>query len=478
MTTDSTPRRPLSLALRITLLVGIVMTALLSIFAVLVARSLEMHFAEQDLGEIQAVAESLDSALGPSPATDDAPALELRLSRAVAGHHGVYFSVHDSTGATLFGTVPEGLYALARATPAVDRLDTQTLNVWKTGGQAYRGAMLRLRGETVLVAVSMTSHLRYLSQVRNGLGWGTAVASLAAVLAAWLAVRWGHAPLRRINTTVRSITSQNLHVRLTPREAPVELDPLIASFNEMLDQLQASFLRLTHFSADIAHELRTPVTNLSTQTQVALTQARDPDAYREVLYSSLEELERLGKMISDMLYLAQADNHLSKPELIDIDLGAEVAVLFDYFEALAEDVGVELRLGGAAPPLRGDRLMLRRALSNLISNALRYTPRGEVIDVHLSLDAGVIEVRTLNPGPTIEPQHLGNLFDRFYRADPSRNRKGEGAGLGLAIVRSIVEAHGGRVGVESFEGVTCFWMKFPVGNATGVANSTGRYVKA
>ena len=109
----------------------------------------------------------------------------------------------------------------------------------------------------------------------------------------------------------------------------------------------------THFSADIAHELRTSVTNLSTQTQVALTQARDVDAYREVLYSSLEELERLGKMISDMLYLAQADNQLSKPELVDVELAAEASALFDYFEALAEDASIALRLGGQAPPVIG-----------------------------------------------------------------------------------------------------------------------------
>ncbi len=461
MAIEAQPRRPLSLALRITLLVGVVMTALLSVFAVLVARSMDMHFAEQDLGEIQAVAESLDAALGPAPAADDAHALEMRLSRAVAGHHGVYFSVHDGSGATLFGTVPQGLYEVARATPVVDRLDTPALTIWQAGGLAYRGAMLRLRGETVLVAVSMQSHLRYLSQVRQGLWWGTAVASLAAVLAAWLAVRWGHAPLRRISATIKGVTSDDLHVRLKPGEVPVELDPLVASFNQMLDQLQASFARLTHFSADIAHELRTPVTNLTTQTQVALTKARDTDAYREVLYSSLEELERLGKMISDMLYLAQADNHLSKPELVDVDLAAEATALFDFFEALAEDAGIGLRLSGEAPPVRGDRLMLRRAMSNMISNALRYTPCGGVVDVLLSADDRCVELQIRNPGPTIDPRHLHSLFDRFYRADPSRHRKGEGAGLGLAIVRSIVEAHGGKVAVASADGITAFWMKFP-----------------
>ena len=117
MATERFPRRPLSLALRITVLVAMVMTVLFAVFAVLVERSMDMHFAEQDLGEIQAVAESLDAALVPAPAGDDAPALGLRLARAVAGHHGVYFSVHDAAGATLFGTVPHGLYEVARSTP-------------------------------------------------------------------------------------------------------------------------------------------------------------------------------------------------------------------------------------------------------------------------------------------------------------------------------------------------------------------------
>ena len=296
------------------------------------------------------------------------------------------------------------------------------------------------------------------------------------MLAAWLAVRWGHAPLRRISSTIRGVTSDHLHVRLAPGDVPIELEPLAASFNEMRNQLQASFLRLTHFSADIAHELRTPVTNLTTQTQVALSKARDPEAYREVLYSGLEEMERLGKMIGDMLYLAQADNQLSTPEMVDIDLASEVGALFDFFEALAEDQGIKLEVAGSAPMIRGDRLMIRRALSNLISNAPRYTARGDAIRVQLEDLGQSVRVRVLNRGPTIAPAHLANLFDRFYRADPSRQRKGDGAGLGLAIVRSIVEAHSGKVGVESADGETSFWMTFPVASRVGTQQHLASHV--
>lgn len=456
------PRRPVSLALRIVALVGAVMTVLFVIFTALVEKSLEMHFAEQDLGEVRAVAASLTAALEPGPSTDDRGPLQDRLARAVAGHHGVYFSVHDASGVTLFGTAPQGLHAIASAAPAVASLDEAALRVWQSQGQVYRGALLQMRDETVLVAVSMEPHLRYLAALRRGLWGGTVVACLVAVFTAGLAVRWGHGPLRRISATVRGITSEQLHVRLEPDGMPSELGPLVASFNEMLDQLEASFKRLTHFTADIAHELRTPVTNLTTQTQVALSKSRDAGAYREVLYSSLEELERMGKMIGDMLYLAQTDHRRAQPEMGTVDLKAEVAALFDFFEAWAEEAGVTLALEGQAPVVPGNRLMLRRALSNLIANALRYTPRGQVLTVKLGRTADAVELRVENPGPDIAAEHLPKLFDRFFRADPARQHKGEGAGLGLAIVKAIVEAHRGSASATASGGTTSFILRLPL----------------
>ena len=275
-------------------------------------------------------------------------------------------------------------------------------------------------------------------------------------------MRWGHAPLRRSSAAVRGITSDQLHVRLAPAQVPVELDPVVALFNGMLVQLESSFARLTHFSAGIAHELRTPVTSLATQTQVALSKSRDAQAYREVLYSSLEELERMGKMIADMLFLAQADNHLSKPERQEVDLQDQVRALFDYFEAWAEEAGVRLQLEGQAHAVLGDPLMLRRALSNLIANAPRHTPGGQTISVTLAAASDTVEVRVSNPGPDIPPQHLAHRFDRFYRVDPARRHEGGRAGLGLAIVKSIVQVHGGEVGVSSAHSTTSFLIRLPL----------------
>jgi two-component system heavy metal sensor histidine kinase CusS len=241
---------------------------------------------------------------------------------------------------------------------------------------------------------------------------------------------------------------------------PAEIQALVVAFNAMLARLEDSFRRLSEFSSDIAHELRTPVANLMIQTQVALTSARDIEKYREILYSNLEEYERMAQMIGDMLFLAQADNGLLKPSTGPVDLAAEVRGLFEYFDPWSQERCVTLALDGTAA-VPGDRLMLRRALSNLLANAIRHTPAGQVMRVHLEADTESTRISVENPGTQIPPEHLPRLFDRFYRIDPARRRQGEGAGLGLAIVKSIVMAHGGTIGVTSTERGTRFVIVLP-----------------
>ena len=198
-----------------------------------------------------------------------------------------------------------------------------------------------------------------------------------------------------------------------------------------------------------------------TQTQVALSTARNRDEYKEILYSSLEEYERMAQMVGDMLYLAQADNGLLRPGLETVDLSSETTSLFDYFEAWAEERGVSLvQTGSASVP--GDRLMLRRALSNLLSNAIRHTPQGHTVRVTLETPGDKAVVTIENPGPEIPAEHISRLFDRFYRIDPSRERKSDGTGLGLAIVKSIIEAHGGVLSVISANGATRFQLTLPM----------------
>jgi two-component system heavy metal sensor histidine kinase CusS len=198
--------------------------------------------------------------------------------------------------------------------------------------------------------------------------------TLATGLLGWFAARRGLAPLREMKQRATEVSAQRLDQRLPVDAVPVELAELAESLNDMLARLEESFKRLSDFSSDLAHELRTPVSNLMTQTQVALSKTRSSAEYREVLESNCEEFERLSRMISDMLFLAKSENGLIVPGQETFDLADEVTALFDFYGALAEENGVTLRLEGSGQ-VTGDRLMLRRAIGNLLSNALRYTPR-------------------------------------------------------------------------------------------------------
>jgi two-component system heavy metal sensor histidine kinase CusS len=282
------------------------------------------------------------------------------------------------------------------------------------------------------------------------------------LLAAWYGVYQAHAPLRGFSERMGDIQADRLHVRLDPSIAPTELQGLVTSFNHMIGRLEDSFARLSHFSADIAHELRTPLTNLITQTQVGLGRARSLEEYRELLYSNLEEQERLAKMVNDMLWLAKSDHGLLKPVEVTLNLASEASELFDFFGALAEERQIVLALEGQVPTIQGDRAMLRRAISNLLSNAIRHTPSGGRVQIRLAAASNhEVSLSVQNPGPGIPAEHLAKIFDRFYRVDPSRTRQSEGAGLGLAIVRSIVKAHGGRVEAASAQNKTTFTLFLP-----------------
>jgi two-component system heavy metal sensor histidine kinase CusS len=318
---------------------------------------------------------------------------------------------------------------------------------------------------SVVVAVNIEHHRIFMRAFQKSL-WLAIAASIAlTALLGWVAARRGLAPVREMAQMTHGISANRLGDRLQLESVPTELVDLASAYNDMLARLEASFRRLSDFSSDLAHELRTPISNLMTQTQVAISKARSADQYREVLYSNLEEFERLARMISDMLFLAKADNGLIVPSSELVDLAAEARELFGYYEAFAEEQGVSLELAGGGVA-RGDRLMLRRALSNLLSNAIRHTPRGESVKVQIERrNAEEIQLSVENPGGQIEPEHLPRLFDRFYRIDRSRQKAGEGAGLGLAITKSIVEAHRGTIRVVSANGSTRFAIAFPAARA-------------
>jgi two-component system heavy metal sensor histidine kinase CusS len=456
-------KRRLSLTLRLTLLFAAASTGVLLVLGLLIAHFVERHFVELDQqvleGKLELVRAALQQRQGPGSA-----GLPERLRASLVGHHGLALAVLDQRGAIVFANtdvvMPRELtgraWTGARSPPVT----------WSDRGRPYRGVAEFLAageeaGHTIAVATDISHHRTFQSAFRWVLGLFVGCAALLMGVLGWLSVGHGLAPLKSMSERASRITADRLDLRMGLEEVPVELEELAATLNRMLARLEDSFRRLSEASSDMAHELRTPVAALMTQTQVALSRKRGAEEYREVLVSCAEELDRLARTISEMLFLAKAENGLVIPAREFVDLGREVDELFDFYGALAEERRVRMRRDGQAL-VPGDRLMLRRALSNLLSNAIRHTAAGGEIAVRLGESAhSGVEICVDNPGLPVPAAERERLFERFHRADPSRRREGEGAGLGLAITRSIVRAHGGTIDVDSSEGITRFTMRIP-----------------
>lgn len=225
--------------------------------------------------------------------------------------------------------------------------------------------------------------------------------------------------------------------------------------------MEQAYSRLESFNADVAHELRSPLTNLIGQTQVALTRGRSAEHYFEVLQSNLEELERLRSIINDMLFLASADQGSKATKLSESSLADEVATTLDYLDFILEDAQVQVRVHGDAR-VQIEKAHLRRALINLLSNAVQHTAPGQVIDVNIDVLEHQVAIGVTNPGDVIASEHLPRLFERFYRVDASRSNSGANHGLGLAIVKAIALMHGGDVFVRSDVSGNTFGITLPV----------------
>lgn len=287
--------------------------------------------------------------------------------------------------------------------------------------------------------------------------------SLLAAMLGYFVVSRSMKPVRHIASQARSISAEQFDKRLNASAAPGELQILVESFNAVLNRLQDSFQRLSQFSGDLAHDMRTPLNNLMVQTQVALSQPRSIEEYQVLLGSNFEEYERMARMVESMLFLARADHAQVILEKHALDATEELHRIAEYFEGVAEDAGVRFEIiVGRQATVWADPVLFRRAVNNLMANAIRFTGPGGVIQLacYSSVTGQIISVS--NPGEAIDAQDLPRLFDRFYRADQVRAQSATSAGLGLAIVQSIMKLHGGWAEVESIpEGMTQFRLIFP-----------------
>ncbi len=336
-------------------------------------------------------------------------------------------------------------------------------------GRLSAGAPLQPMHIEVALNRSTESHI--LADYRLRLTAVLLTAILAAAAAGY-AIAWrGLRPLRYMADAARGIGAQDLHRRLDTQHLPDELHTLALSFNATLQRLEESFGRISQFSADIAHELRTPISNLWGELEVALGRPREPGQYREALESAVEECARLSNMIQALLFLAQTEQPDAALSMERLDAAYELNALAEFFDASAAEAGVRLQVQAAAGlALRADRMLLQRTLVNLIGNALAHTPAGGVVTLSAKpcaalstqIQGACLRLEVADTGCGIAAEHLPYLFDRFYRADPARSRSRGGLGLGLALVRNIVRLHGGGVGAASSLGQgTRVWIDWP-----------------
>ena len=288
---------------------------------------------------------------------------------------------------------------------------------------------------------------------------GLVLSAAAGVLVAGMGMR---RPLTDITRAAQRIGPTQLHERIGSTRWPQELTALAGAFDGMLERLENSFERLSQFSADMAHELRTPINNLMGEAEVALSKLRNPEEYQRVLASSLEECGRLSRLIDSLLFLARAENAETELKRSALDVRKESEAVREFYDVLAEEQGVVVTCEGDGQ-LNADPLLFRQALSNLLSNALQHTPRGGKVKISVArTDKGWVELRVADTGAGIDPEHLPRIFDRFYRADRSRSRHPQGFGLGLAIVKSILTLHGGTVAIQSAKDAgTTVVLRFP-----------------
>lgn len=444
----------LSLTSRLALLFA-ACTAVVSLIAgVLFNRASEAHFIELDQQQLDSKLVALRNAL---QGVDSREAFLQRapLLRAELDHQpDLALRISAAGQRWLDGapnvTLPEapGLHSLQNA-----GTDYRVYNAPLAPGQP--------ESPQLSLILDTTHHQHFLQRMQRLIWLTVGLSALAtALLGAW-AARSGLRPLRRMGEVAASVSAHSLTQRLPQEQMPVELAELAQAVNAMLGRLDDAFQRLSAFSADIAHELRTPLSNLLTQTQVILTQPRPLEDYREALHSNLEELQWMAQLVNDMLYLAKADHGLLMPTREPLTLADEVEALLEFFTLVAEDAQVTLVREGNAHTA-GDRGMLRRALSNLLDNALRFTPPGGEVRVCMEQGAEGVKLTVANSGEGVPARLLPRLFDRFYRADPARHEgSSEHAGLGLAITQSIVRAHGGRIYCESQSGWTRFVIELP-----------------
>lgn len=336
----------------------------------------------------------------------------------------------------------------------------------KINNRHYRAIIITHQEVLAFIALPIDVHNQYLIQFNRQLSLILIAITLLLVSVAALSVHWGFAPLATIVQKMKGINLQRLDERIVVGDMPLELRPLTESYNSMMVKLESNFESLSRFSDNIAHELRTPIATLSTQTQVMLTKPRESDEYIEQLHHQHDTLKQLSAMINDMLLLAKTQKELSDSQISHVDIESLITKLIDYYEMIAEDREIIFEKSGDFKTVLGDKGLLQRLFANLMSNAIYYAASNSTIMISAtvltsstSLNAPKDDIQspeqlwlritiTNRLDKPLNQIEADKLFERFYRHDKTNTmHSGTGLGLGLSIVQAIANAHNGKVSI-------------------------------
>ena len=397
-----------------------------------------------------------------------------RLKDLLIGHNELHLALADKKSRSVL----EAFSPIALST--VDRFlgsGSEGSHEWRLNGRtpliSAIGEARTARGDPLIVYLTLNriEDQELLTGFFKTAGVTMPLVIIPIALGAWWAVRRGLKPLRDLQVLANAVSPRSLGHRLQEGALPPELQDVAKAFNAMLARIDEGVTRLSQFSTDLAHEMRTPVSNLLGNSQVALTRPRSAEDYKLVLESNVEELERLVRLIADMLFLAQSERAESALRNEIFSLGAEARRSADFFSVAADERGVTIEVEGDAE-LFADRLMMQRAISNLLSNAIRHASPGSAVRIQIGNAAHAGPVLAIsNSGDEIPPEHQSLVFDRFYRVDSGRARSAGGTGLGLAIVRSVMRVHQGSAHVRSAGGITTFTLEFPPPTGDSIPNA-------
>lgn len=458
--------RPLSLTVRVALLLAAVAVATFLAAGAYLYQTLASQMYYRDDVELVNKATQIRRIVASLPSPQAIVQDQRPLVETLSGHNDFMLRVRGPAGERLLQTsITSRPLPKIASVPAQNALTLDDIHDWvpEQGSGRMVSALGLAGGEPVEITLARerSDRLRILKRYGADLLLALAGGAALAALLGYAIVRHSMRSVRSLIGKANDINASRLNTRLSVRDAPAELREMGAAFNAMLDRLEEGVQRLSGFAADLAHDLRTPLNTLMVETQVALSRPRTVEEYQALLASNSEEYERLARMIENTLFLARVDNAQLALQRETLDLRAELLRIHDYFEILAEDVGVRLAVDVPALELQVDPVLLQRAVNNLVSNAIRYTPAGGEVRLSARRVQRGVELAVSNTGPGIAPEHLPRIFDRYYRADAARSSQAHSAGLGLSIVRAIMQLHGGEVRVESVPGgSTTFFLCF------------------